>query len=118
MTDFPGMLVQQVLNTADEDMYIHSTILDESCSKPDLSSDLSLIELHATPSLVITPKASRRVIIPVKRLTADSPLLQRPPPIQVRRSHGLGQYHSCFLAHVDHLQSIGMLYPIKSMPYR
>lgn len=72
-------------NTADEELYLQSSILDESCSKPDLSTDLSLIELPNTtpPSLVVAPKANRRVIIPVKRLLPNSPLLQRPPPVQV-----------------------------------
>jgi len=73
----------QVVNTADDDLYIHSTILDEVGSKPDLASDLSLIQLHGPTSLIVTPKASRRIIIPMNRFSPDSPLLQRPAPVQV-----------------------------------
>ncbi len=45
------------------------------CSEVNLLQDLS-----APTTVIVRPKASRRVIIPFTRLNADSPLLKAPPP--------------------------------------
>ena len=88
-------LITEVMNASDEDLHLKTCfLLDQtSASGPpssirspppstrSLPSEMALLHDDMAPTtMIVGPRANRRLVIPLPRLETSSPLLQPPPP--------------------------------------